>query len=390
MGSIPVLFLAAVLAGVPDDGSLPQAIRTAYEANRTALSSFGTVHFRESDGFLPAGSRATLSDVAGADWTRLSNLDGLYVFDGRSARFDHVFPLRDELARRVQVDKDTWRTPLSSWRALTDGQTTLLDLLGITDDGSARRHNPRLIGGTEQFHETIEFPLQPGNPRPTGPPPDLGQDLARAASNSADWRLTHIREDLLIGSVPVVGLTFSATAEGRRQYWVDLERGAVPLRILDSGTGPGRSALLWDFGDVRSVGRGWLPFRMTLAIIGDLSADERVEGVNLREKRITEADFERRPDRSMFRLEFPEPVPLINVTTKVRHDPRRVWDLAAISPAAAARARPLDMAQPQAAPPALPGARRGRPPWAMPLLAAGAALLALSAALVFRKVVHAR
>jgi hypothetical protein len=220
-------------------------------------------------------------------------------------------------------------------------------------------------------------------------PPDLSQDLTRAAAGRPDWVLSAVEEDAEINGARVVKLTFTVNMDKRRQYWVDLERGAVPLRILDSNNGPGLPAILFHFADVRSVGQGWLPFHMILVIINKLSPDEGAEGIHFREKVITEADFEHRPKRKMFQMEFPEPVPLINVTSKVRHEPRRVWDLAAISPAAARRAKPLDMAGPQAAPPALPGARPGRPPWALPLIGVGAVLVLLSGIIVVRKITHA-
>ena len=387
MITVIVLGLLASVSGVSDPGPLPEAIRTAYESNRAALSAFGTIRFRETDGELPPGLRPTLDEVAKADWTRLSPLEGLYVFDGRAARFDHVFPLREALARQVKVGKNYWITPLNSWRALTDGRTTLLDLVGVQDDESGLRYNPRLLDGTERFFRDLELPLLVGDPRPNNNPPDLGQDLARAAAGRPDWSLSGVEEDLPLDGSRVVKLTSSGAKNGC-QYWVDLERGAVPLRILWSDQASGETHIYY-FADVRAVGRGWFPFHMILAFVDSLSPDGRIERAFFREKVITEADFEHRPDRKLFQMEFPEPVPLINITTKVRHDPRRVWDLAAISPAAARRAKPLDMAGPQAPPPPLPGARPGRPPWALPLIGVGAVLLLLSGILVFRRMAHA-
>jgi hypothetical protein len=388
IGGSVVLGLLVSVGGVPDSGQLPEAIRTAYDANRGALSAFGTIRFREADGELPSTSRPTIDEVAKVDWIRRSPLEGLYVFDGRSARIDHVHTLHDEVARRVKVGEEAWNTPLSSWRALTDGRTTLLDLFGVKDDESDLRHNPRLLNGTERFFQNLEFPLQLGNPQPNSSPPDLGQDLARAAVGRADWTLARVEENVEIDGTRVVKLEFSGAANGR-QYWVDLERGAVPLRILDFSNTAGQPMLLWHFDDVRSVGRGWLPFHMILAFLDEQTPDGRVERAFFREKVITEVDFEHHPDRSLFQMEFPEPVPLINITTKVRHDPRRVWDLAAISPAAARRAKPLDMARPQAAPPPLPGARQGRSPWAVPLIGVGVVLVLLSGIIVSRKIAHA-
>lgn len=369
------------------------AIRTAYESNRAALPRHGLIRYHESDG--QPTRNAPIDPDALPDIGRepRSTVTGLYVFDGDRRRFDHVYSLDDLVARRERIGENRWMSPISSWRRLTDGQTTLIDELGVIDgeNETLLRHNPYLISGKNEFFKHLQFPLALGNPDPGDAQPDLGMDLARALEGGGEWHVAAVEENATIRGIPVLKLTFARDNGETQEYWVDLEHGAIPLRIRwVSHDEKFNSGLQYDYSDIRQVGdQAWLPYRMSVSPLDDFTSDGRVRQVSIREVVIDEAELSAHPDPSLFRMEFPEPVPLINITTKVRHDPRQMWDLNAISPAASAFARPLNMAPPASSFPPMPGQREAVSPWRMVLIVVGVLLLTTGCLVAYRRWRHA-
>jgi hypothetical protein len=162
-----------------------------------------------------------------------------------------------------------------------------------------------------------------------------------------------------------------------------LEHGAIPLRIREDLGNDERSIQL-DFSDIHRVGdRGWIPFRQ-LTFIGILPPGGRPRVESVREIVIQKADFEHRPDRSVFVLELPEARTIVNGSTFRKHPARKVWDLEALSPAAAAQAQPITVAA-SAAEPVMPGEREPTPTWAIPLMILGAVLVLITSLLAYRR-----
>ena len=105
---------------------------------------------------------------------------------------------------------------------------------------------------------------------------------------------------------------------GRRTFWVDPERGSVPLRVEDTfdGDPSRRDTLLHE--DLRLLeGAGWLPFtRLLVDSSGGLV--ERIE--------LTDVELGR-PGPAAFQLDFPSDTPLMDMARQLRYQPRRVWNL---------------------------------------------------------------
>lgn len=366
---------------------LAVAVGTAYRANREALSHHGAIVFEESYGRLRAGQ---LDELARLDWTRgLPLEDGFYAYDGRNAVARHVYSLDVLMKARTRIDEARSSYVLFGWRALTDGETTLYDDVSVAyPDVSPRLlHTTVMRNGYKDFYRNHEIGLNPGNPEPQSfQPPDLGATLGGTAVGAA-FRLDRVDADAEIEGQPVVRLEFLVGTEGRMWFWVDLERGAVPLRIRSFAVEPGQQAIQHDFGDLRWVGRAWYPFRSQVAVIENVDGDGRYERGFLREKIITRADFEHKPDPAVFKLTFPEPMVVRNPDTMVQYPLSDVWDLESIGRSAAARAKPLKVAATgaNATAPIMPGSRPARAWTRFAMWVAGAVLIVAGGMLLRRR-----
>lgn len=373
------LVCCAVSPASADDEPLIESIRVAYEANRAALAAFGTIRFRLADGLIAGAAAETVDDPRALGWERLSVLEGHYAFDGSRARYDHVYSLEDLIARRVKTGERSWTYPFASYRTLTTGEVSLKDEVYESDDDRGYRHTPHVEPGTRLFYKHLDVPLGLG--KSVGGLYDLAQELSDVGPGG--WALSAV-EDAEVDGVDVVKLTLRSRADVRLIYWVDLERGAIPLMARLIGPGVRWS---WQeiFEDVRRVGdRGWYRFKTTV-YSGPNLPEERAAPVTVREYVVTEADFDRRPDRSVFRMEFPEPVKLVNNSVYFgRTDAHAVWDLETLPKGATAR-RNVPLGPPAVAPPAMPGEREPglAGPWTLLLL--GLALVAGGGLIAYRR-----
>ena len=102
---------------------------------------------------------------------------------------------------------------------------------------------------------------------------------------------------------------------GKRIMWVDPEHGAITVRVHDEM--PGGSTYDLHYGDIRMVaGRGWLPYECT----------EYLPGGRVLRAVVTKVDFGKIPDDT-FRIEFPEPIAMVNLDKGRSYRPRKIWDL---------------------------------------------------------------
>jgi len=385
--------LTPVRSPLADEASIA-AIRNAYESNRVALDGRGMIRFRYADGNLGAASSVDRIDaLLKTDWGRRSIARGFYAFDGSARRLDLSYPPEDLVARRTMVSKDSWTSNVCSLRVLTDGETTLRDNVDVMSDNKTIIHSAQLRAGTKPFFYLEEIPLDLGNPDP--PPHDLGHCLAKVMEGRGDFVLVEVDAEARHDGVRVVKLRIDEPAHQVRQFfWVDLEHGAVPLqtRVMAHVAHTNADVFMQiNHGDVRWMGKGWLPFRRTVTLEGDLSPDGALKNPLVRELVIEEADLEHRPDRSVMTMEFPKEFgepdhKMIDSDRYLVHPARRVWDLAAISPAATARAKKIGGARsPGNPPPELPGPTGPGSWWPIVLIAIGVASILSAGALRFRR-----
>lgn len=378
-----VILGCAVQLPPSGDEVLVESIRNAYAANREGLGLFGMFTFRFADGELGKASVDNIDAVLKAGWNRRSVSDGLYVLDGPSRRMDHSYSIQEMVARRTMLSEESWVSNLFPYRVLTDGETTLLDRIDVKNDNKTLLHTPTLHYGTKSFFRLHEFPLDLGDPDP--PDNDLGRCLKEGLVDST---LT-VDDKASLDGVHVVRLQVDSPRKHRQsRYWIDLERGAIPLKIqLLENIENGHASVITqiDHEDIRWVGRGWLPFRKSI-VLG--SSPEQVKALYVRELVIEKADLEKRPDASLFKLEFPEAFDnprhrIVDVDRHLSHPGRKVWDLSALSPEARARTQQIKSKEPAGSPPTMAGSQSSGSSRPALIILGGLAFLTVGALLVF-------
>ena len=375
-------------------------VRNAYEENRVALASSGTLRFHATHGHPgPATSVEEAGRMLNADWKRLSRSTGLFIFDGPRRRYENLYPTEQEVALRTKTSRNKGFSPIFSTRLLTDGETTLKDNVDVSpEDDKTELHTPSSYTGTKVFYQNaIHLPLHLTDPAPSGA--DLGRCLGDLLEGREPMRLVEVNEEAKLDGIPVIKLTIESS-NPRQQFifWVDLEHGAIPLRRCCITAASEGAAAIWEqetYSDIRWVGKGWLPFHRSVAL-GNLTSNAAAPSVLpsdgslsiflVREMIVNEADFEKRPDAALFALEFPKEFNVLDSDRRLAYGRRRVWTLKDFSPDARARARPIGVASrsPQASP-TMPNARDVRGWWPAVLLLLGITCVGAAGALLFQR-----
>ena len=201
----------------------------------------------------------------------------------------------------------------------------------------------------------------------------MGRDIARALASTGDVTLK-VEDDGSKDGEPLVHLVLTIQGE-RADYWIDLEHGAIPRRILNSDP-KGEPVIELRYDDIQPAGNGaWFPHRMTIFF----------KGGACKELVVDEADFTARPTAADLRLEFPEPVSLMNTATLMKYAPRKVWDVANLSGtgASAVPGVRISIQGPRAPAPPMAGELEARPAWALPTVVVGLVLTAAGALVYF-------
>jgi len=337
---LTAILVAAVL-GQP--GGLGHADREAlnslagiYEANRAKFEG-GRVWFEYTDAYATSADEAAKGVVSDAH-----KAEGFYAFQGNDALYQCTFSNASLVTTSTKVSENSVSHRLFNHRLLTNGKVTLDEHFSIRLDGNVSR-SPDIRSGTEEFYRAAH-----NVPLALGAPEIARDDIARTArlirDGAAGFSLVELQDDATLDGVKVTRIKVKGPY-GTREMWVDPERGAIPLQLHDEM--PGGSTRDLRHGDIRLIaGRGWLPHEGTVVVVGG----------RVFRTVVTKVDFGQVPGDT-FRLEFPEPVAMVNLDQGVSYPPRKVWDLARLPSANIRGVRPV-MAAVDA--PAMPGERESQ------------------------------
>jgi hypothetical protein len=299
--------------GEPQE-SLLRAVHDAYVANQAAFP-FGRVAFT----YVQGSARNAAAARAG-DFSPRYEAQGLYVFNEKLARHDRLFSEEDMRQTSTYIGNDIVSV-LDSFRVETDGERTLYDSPYASAKSVSRA--TKLAAGRREFDGGFQFPISLGQPDHMGTE-NLGRHLRAALRGEPDARIADVKQNVTFEDRRTVKITIRLRY-GDLEYWIDLDRGAVPLKIvarIDASENAPESEMVYHFDDVRQIpGRGWLPFRESW-----WGSRENKAGQIL----ITEASFDRPPEASAFDVDFPEPITLVDEAKSVRYPARRAWNLASL------------------------------------------------------------
>ena len=350
--TLTLISLAALL-GLPQGGAgrsaadetLLRAVADAYDENR-AKFPFGSAEFEYRDGF--AGS---LVDAVAGKLRDDFTATGRYAYDDRKhVLFEKRYPIEALEATTVADANNHAGGRLDSVRLLTNGKVTLQESRSASAVKGQFAYGHVITAGTDGFERFAEFPLRLG--WPSNDRDDLSAHLRMVLSGAADTSVETIDQNASKDGVKVVRIALKFP-NGIVQYWVDLERGAIPLVRHDEIRGGDTFDFI--FSQVGPMtGGGWLPSEQTTYL------------KNGRTKKliVTRTDFTQRPTKADLRLELDTPRRIGNVAAGVSYQSRKVWDLDDLPSSSSKDVLPLakGVANPPAAL-ALPGVRDDRPPY---------------------------
>lgn len=362
---VPILALQQ-----PSDNDLLQAVRNAYEANLANISH-GELRFDYTVG------RATSPETARrGEWTRTATAPGWLAIDEPWMRYEHIFSPEDTVANRKRLGERRWTSNLFSVRLLTDGVVTLSDMLQVTSDDTTVAHTSSIDSGFDMFLRFNAIPL------------DIGlksqgrNSISALLSNAVEDKtsLTEIRYDIPGNDGGrLVEFNFKVP-KADVMIAFDLERGAVPRAYQATFNGQITKSIWFD--DISRCGPdAWLPFRILSSYEGGL----------IREVIIRDASFEQPPARSVFQIEYPEPVPMLSKAESVAYTPRQVWRLDNLPPPGSQEApRVTIRSLADAPPPAPPGERESFLSYSsLGLFALGGVLILTASRMAYRRSRHA-
>ncbi len=209
-----------------------------------------------------------------------------WAFTGTTCRVDWLYD--PELERSSTKDLGHGRST-SSWaslRVLTDGRNTFQLHMSVNGDQA------EIKPGTELFHRAgaMRPPLALGLPEPI-----LGADHFQGILTDAlaghDRFTASYEGDGEVDGRPVSIVVTKRNGQVARRYWLDLERGAIPLRG-EEYSADGRLWIRMIHRDVRELSGGrWLPYVVRWVRV--ISRDD----VMVRQLEVTRFDADHAPAR---------------------------------------------------------------------------------------------
>jgi hypothetical protein len=337
------LFILEAPAGPsakPDQDQMIKAVRTASAANRAAVA-FGSIDFKYS-----AGTAGSAQAILGGNWKDVSTATGRFAFDSKNRYYERIFSVADTMAHRTVISKHEASNTLGSLRVATNGKVTLLDRMNVGGPDGTMSHFPQIYPKPELFEQDVVVPLQVGLSSPGNW--DFAQDVDRMGQPGfEDWAAVVEGEESVDGHQTLKVRFSSAKLHATRRYWIDLERGAMPLKIVDTDE-QGKDKYEVINQNIKLLSdHFWFPFRQ---IIFNRSG-------RAKEVTVTAADFQDPPKPQAYEMEFPEPVAIIDNGKRIRYAPQKVWDLNRLPSPHSKDARKLVVAEMQVVAPAMPGER---------------------------------
>lgn len=324
---------------------LLRAVADAYDENRSKFPH-GSIEFDYQDGYAKDSDAARNGELRDACVAK-----GSFAFEGRNARYTREF------SNEAMVAATVWNGPtlggssrLESCRLLTNGKSTLSELITPAREGNEPVRGLIISPGAEAFFRDMMIPLDLGCPDALRS--DLAQDL-RAALDGTKGKasLIAVDENAVIDGIHAIQIELRLK-NGTRTYWVDLEHGAIPIRAY--GVATGGNTFDRHYGDIQPVtGRGWLPLTQTL-----FHGSGRVKRLVVKQ-----TAFERAPAQDVFQMVLDQPRTVVDTGEGRVHAARSVYDLNNLPKASSAKLNPVNTQLPRGQAFALAGERE---PWRFP------------------------
>jgi hypothetical protein len=191
------------------------------------------------------------------------------------------------------------------------------------------------------------MPINLGHPNPTID--ELSSDISMLLAG--DLRLVRMDESAKYEGRSVVQFSYE-TKVGQVEYWVDVERGAVPLRRRAFIPSNGNILVLCNDDLIFANELAWLPRRVTHCIENMRIAHTlTIESVSLGTE----------PDPSRFTIGLETPRAALDPVKGISYDARKEWNLRRLSSPGARDNKPISTAVAPSSAVPMPGEREGWP-----------------------------
>lgn len=352
LGSLSMIMILLAMVGIAIQGdpltvgdrALLNAVHDAFLANQAAFDH-GEVEFNYVQ-----GTSRNVEDARGGDFQTHYEGKGLYAFDGTNFRYDIIFSDEDMRNTSIYIDASSRINYLDSYRMVANESYTLLHKIDAARRGGTTK-TIKLYPGGGAFDRDFQFPLAVG--RPNCVQYNLAAQLRKAFDGDPGYAIENIDANAEIeGKMMLITLRYTY---GLCDFWIDIERGAVPIRIVERSEGGVLGSdirSVAQFDDIRLVpDRGWLPFRLSWWYASDNVAGQLA---------ITSANFDERPGRESFTLVFDEPVSIVDDSKEVRYLPRQSWNINDFHSGSSREVEKVQFVAPGEPLPELPGERTSR------------------------------
>ena len=320
-----------------DSSDVLRAIENGYAANRESVDH-GKVAFvfLECKASSPeAARRGEITDVVKAK--------GTYVFDGPKKRYELLYDRDDVISHTKVLDEHHSSIPFISDQVLTDGSVTLHNRPVYNPFTKTFKRQASIDPGIGGFKRSFRFPLNLGARELPGVD-DIAYYLERARNGALKgFRAVKLEEDVILEGRKVHKVTFEYD-EGTRTFWVDYQRGCVP--VLGRNRTSQRGDQYTTYYEQLSLigGKLWLPMRLVRYSHGGRSA---------RILEIESIQVDRPPSDRDFQLTFSEPTAVVDSVHSRAYSNRTSFSLPNVANPDAHASRPVVIAY-SAPPPTMP------------------------------------
>lgn len=138
----------------PSQKEMLEAAANEYQKNRMVFSS-GEIRFT-----LLSGKCNSFEDAKSGNFRGLISSKGLYIFTKNVYRYERIYDESKSVAKIKKIDTNHFMMPSISFRALTDGITTMRDDMYPDDQFPDKfQHNVIVSSGTQAFFKDQIFPV---------------------------------------------------------------------------------------------------------------------------------------------------------------------------------------------------------------------------------------
>lgn len=341
-----------------DTADTLKVIANAYASNFEAIRR-GKLVVIVTEGTAANAAAARNGDIQGQVQSTIN-----YMFTNKNKIYTHLYKDDDVIRGTKLIAPMTTSTRFNPIRMATNGTNLLIDLINLPPDSTVLKHRPVIQADNGLFQRRYGMPMNFGFMRRNMHNLEMDLESARLAPEAS--RILRFRDGEPFEGRKVFEIALRAP-NGDRVYWVDSEKGCLPLQILDKSK-EGAPVLQINYEHIKEIDKNiWSPMAVNMY----MHQSKRAWRYQIKEFKL---DF---PDElSETKFEFPTPVAVVDTVNSLRHAETTSFSLSNIIAPSRRQSTPIKI-EASSPPPKLPGERERSNQWMRYLLGVVSASLVL-------------